>query len=168
MAGHHPHQVGSAEQNDDEPASSVDGFFEPAIDGGQFAGLLFGPTNGPLAVPATQEEQDHAGNKDAREADQGIGKGVNKWDRAKQVAVTAGQSQHNGRSLINPGRPNIATDGAEGEQSSRRNQDESSGRSGDLDGGRIRRRRKFGGNVGHSLTIYGTSGFRSLQVQRLR
>ena len=127
MTSHHPHQVGSAEQNDDEPASSVDGFFEPAIDSGQFAGLLFGPTNGPLAIPAAQEEQDHAGNKDSGEANQGIGKGVNEWHRAKQVATAACHRQHNGWSLINPGRPDVATDGAQGEEQSRRNQDEPSG-----------------------------------------
>ena len=155
MTSHHPHQVGSAEPNDDNPSSAVDGFFKPAIDGWQFASFLFGPTNCSFSVPAAQEEQDHAGNEHAREADQGIGKGVDKWHRAKQVAVAAGQSQHDGGSLINPGRTDVATDRPKGEQGSRGNQDESSGRGRDFDRGRIRRRRKFGGNVGHSLTIYG-------------
>ena len=53
VAGHHPHQVGSAEQNDDEPTRLVNGLGKPAIDGGQFASFLFGPSDCALAVPAT-------------------------------------------------------------------------------------------------------------------
>ena len=56
VTSHHPYQVGSAEQNDDEPTRLVNGLGKPAIDSGQFAGLLFGPSNCALAVPATQEK----------------------------------------------------------------------------------------------------------------